>query len=353
MKTKTQNPFLTSIVISSRYLSVWVAIGLLLIVCYWIAPETLTRTSFTTVMPLTSFLALTALGQMLVVMTGGIDLSTPGIMTLAALMTVGIAGKSDANMPVAMATALSVSLLIGLCTGTLVGVLKLNPLIVTLAIGQIVNGGMLAYADRVANEARVPPGFAEWITKPFAFGLNNIEFTAIGISLILIMFFRYTEVGRKFQSVGANPTAAWILGLRVNGYVIMAYMGAAFLYGLSGILLAGFLQSPSLVLGVPYLLGPIAAVVIAGASLSGGLASAASTWASAFFLTLLSQMLRVLGLPTALQFLVFGVAIISGMVISGDRIITLIENMMGNSGRLENSPLKTAQNDQQGGPMTK
>jgi ribose transport system permease protein len=96
-------------------------------------------------------------------------------------------------------------------------------------------------------------------------------------------------------------------------------------------LLAGFLQSPSLVIGNPYLLGPIAAVVIGGASLTGGLASATSTWAAAFFLILLSQMLRVMGLPTALQFVVFGVAIIGGMVISGDRIVTLIENTVRGS----------------------
>jgi len=353
MKNKTQNPLLTAIVISSRYISVWIAIGLLLLTCLWIAPETLTRTSFTTVMPLTSFLALAALGQMLVVMMGGIDLSTPGIMTLAALMTVGIAGKSDEQLPMALVIALSVSSLIGLVSGILVGVLKLNPLIVTLAVGQIVNGGMLAYADRVANEASVPPGFSAWITRPFMLGLNNVEGTAIGISILLILFFRYTEVGRKFQSVGANPTAAWILGLRVNGYVILAYMGAAFLYGLSGVLLAGFLQSPSLVLGVPYLLGPIATVVIAGASLAGGLASAASTWASAFFLTLLSQMLRVLGLPTSLQFVVFGVAIIGGMVISGDRIITLIENLLRNTARLDDFSQPLDEKNIQGGSMPK
>ncbi len=198
----------------------------------------------------------------------------------------------------------------------------------------------------------MPASFSAWITAPLL-GLNNVEWTAIGISILLILLFRYTEVGRKFQSVGANPTAAWILGLQVNGYVILAYMSAAFLYGLSGILLAGFLQSPSLVLGVPYLLGPIATVVIGGASLSGGLASAASTWASAFFLTLLSQMLRVLGLPTSLQFLVFGIAIIGGMVISGDRIITLIENLLRNMGRLDDSPLQTSESEVQGEPMSK
>ena len=237
--------------------------------------------------------------------------------------------------------------------GNFGGRVETESLIVTLAVGQIVNGSMLAYADRVANEASVPAGFSAWITTPFAFGLNNVESTAIGISLLLVLIFRYTEVGRKFQSVGANPTAAWILGLRVNGYVILAYMAASFLYGLSGVLLAGFLQSPSLVLGVPYLLGPIATVVIGGASLSGGLASAASTWASAFFLTLLSQMLRVLGLPTSLQFVVFGIAIIGGMVISGDRIITLIENLMGNTGRLDVSPQLSNEKNIRGGSMPK
>jgi|SRR5688572_8032992 len=327
MKNQTQSPLLTSIVISSRYLSVWIAIGLLLITAQLIAPETLTRTSFSAVLPLTSFLALAALGQMLVVMTGGIDLSIPGVMTLSAIMAVGITGGADERLPVAFASALGVSLLIGLVSGVLVGVLKLNPLIVTLAVGQIVYGATLAYADNVPNEASVPPGFARWINTPL-FGLSNLEWTAIGASILFVLIFRYTELGRKFQSVGANPHAAWILGLRVNVYVILAYMTACLLYGLNGILLAGFLRSPSLVLGAPYLLGPIAAVVIGGASLSGGLANAISTWAAAFFLELLSQMLRVLGLPTALQFLVFGVAIIGGMVISGDRIVTLIENSL-------------------------
>ena len=340
MKNQTQFPLLTSIVISSRYLSVWIAIGLLVITAFWIAPETLTRTSFTAVMPLTSFLALAALGQMLVVMTGGIDLSIPGVMTLAAIMAVGVSRGVDERLPVALALALGVSLLIGLMSGILVGVLKLSPLIVTLAMGQIIYGATLAYAENVPNEASVPPSFAAWITAPL-FGLSNLEWTVIGASLVLVLMFRYTELGRKFQSVGANPHAAWILGLRVNVYVILAYMTACLLYGLNGILLAGFLRSPSLVLGAPYLLGPIAAVVIGGASLSGGLANAISTWAAAFFLTLLNQMLRVLGLPTALQFLVFGVAIIGGMVISGDRIVTAIENLLMGVSRFKDKDVKT------------
>lgn len=348
MKNRAQSSLLTSIVISSRYLSVWIAIGLLIITALWIAPETLTRTSFSAVLPLTSFLALAALGQMLVVMTGGIDLSIPGVMTLSAIMVVGISGNADERLPLALILALLVSLSIGFTSGVLVGVLKLNPLIVTLAVGQIVYGATLAYADIVPNEASVPPSFAAWINTPL-FGLSNVEWTVIAASFIFVLMFRYTEFGRKFQSVGANPHAAWILGLRVNVYVILAYMTACLLYGLNGILLAGFLRSPSLVLGAPYLLGPIAAVVIGGASLTGGLANAVSTWAAAFFLELLSQMLRVLGLPTALQFAVFGIAIIGGMVISGDRIVTLIENSLMGISRFKG---RDAEEKKGGAPVT-
>ena len=85
------------------------------------------------------------------------------------------------------------------------------------------------------------------------------------------------------------------------------------------------LRDPGVNVGAPYLLGPIAAVVIGGASLTGGLASPVSTFAAAFFLTGLNQMMRVMGLPTALQFVVFGLVIIGGMLVSGDRIIKGVE----------------------------
>jgi len=80
--------------------------------------------------------------------------------------------------------------------------------------------------------------------------------------------------------------------------------------------------------GAAYFLAPIAAVVIAGASLAGGLASATSTWVAALALTLLTQMLRILGLSTAMQFIVFGGAIIVGMLISGDRVASVLGHVL-------------------------
>jgi ribose transport system permease protein len=325
-KATTSSSILTSIVIASRFLSVWIALLLLVLVAYFVAPATLSRASFSSsVLPLTAVLAIAALGEMLVIMTGGIDLSIPGTITLASLVVVGVSGKSDEMLPVAVLAALVVASLAGLLNGLLIGVLKLNALIVTLAVGGIVYGIAIAYGSGIAREASVPPMLATWVATPIL-GISALFWLSLVVTVLLVVLFRYTVAGRKFQSVGANPRAAWIVGIHVDAYEVFAYVFAGLLYGLSGILLAGFLQSPSLVIGNPYLLGPIAAVVIGGASLTGGLASATSTWAAAFFLILLSQMLRVLGLPTALQFVVFGVAIIGGMVISGDRIVTLIEN---------------------------
>jgi ribose transport system permease protein len=80
--------------------------------------------------------------------------------------------------------------------------------------------------------------------------------------------------------------------------------------------------------GASYLLAPIAAVVLAGAALSGGLASATSTWMAALALTFLTEMLLIFGLSAALQFIVFGVAIIVGMLVSGDRVASLLGRVL-------------------------
>jgi ribose/xylose/arabinose/galactoside ABC-type transport system permease subunit len=109
---------------------------------------------------------------------------------------------------------------------------------------------------------------------------------------------------------------------------VFAYTAAGVLYGVAAVLLAGLRISIDPAFGASYLLAPIAAVVIAGASLSGGLASATSTWMAALALTLLTQMLLILGLSTAMQYIVFGGAIIVGMLISGDRLASVLGRLL-------------------------
>jgi ribose transport system permease protein len=306
---------------------VYVAIALLALVASIWAPATLKGPALNSIAPFGTFLAITALGQMLVIMTGGIDLSVPGTFTLGAVVTVGVGQGSDERIWAAIGVALALAALVGLINGVLIGGLGLNALIVTLAVGQIVSGIAFRYYSDVAIQTPVPAALSAWTSTRFL-GIARTFWVGVAVTIVLIVLFRFTTVGRRFQVVGANPTASWIAGLRVNLNQVSAYVVAAVLYGVAGILLASFLRTVSITIGAPYLLGPIAAVVIGGASLTGGLASPMSTWVAAFFLAGLNQMMRVMGLPTALQFVVFGLVIVGGMLVSGDRIIRAVEQVL-------------------------
>jgi ribose transport system permease protein len=327
MSTRPPSSALTSFVVASRYLPVYVAIALLVVVAWIWAPDTLSGPALSSIAPFGTFLALTALGQMLVIMTGGIDLSVPGTFTLAAVITVGVGEASDERIWTAIGIAVLLCALVGLVNGILIGGLGLNALIVTLAVGQIVSGFAIRYYTGVAIQTPVPAGLSAWTSTRFL-GVTRTFWVGVAVTVVLIVIFRFTTLGRRFQVVGANPTASWIAGLRVNLNQVTAYVVAAVLYAIAGILLAAFLRTISITIGAPYLLGPIAAVVIGGASLTGGLASPMSTWAAAFFLAGLNQMMRVMGLPTALQFVVFGLVIVGGMLVSGDRIIRGVEQLL-------------------------
>ncbi len=327
--TTTQAPSraVTAFVVASRYMPVYLALVVLVIVASIWAPATLEGPALSAVAPFGALLGITALGQMLVIMTGGIDLSVPGTLTLAALITVGVSGQSDDRIGVAIVTALGAAAAIGFVNGVLIGGLKLNALIVTLAVGQVVAGVVSRYVRTFPVQSAVPEALSDW-TATRILGISPIFWIGLAVTVLLILALRYTAGGRRFKVVGANPVASSVVGLRVTFNQVFVYVGAAMLYAVAGIALAGLLRNPGVNIGSPYLLGPIAAVVIGGASLAGGLASPLSTFVAAIFLTGLNQMMRALGLPTSLQFVVFGVVIIGGMLVSGDRIIKGVERVL-------------------------
>ncbi len=327
MTARAPSSAITSFVVASRYMPVYVALLLLLVVAASWVPETLGAVALSAIAPFGALLAITALGQMLVIMTGGIDLSTPGTLTLAAMIMVGVGAQDDARIGLAILTAIGAAAVIGLVNGLLVGGIKLNPLIVTLAVGQVVAGVVSRYVRTFPVQSAVPAGLSEWAATRIL-GVSPIFWIGLVVTVLLSLALRYTSVGRRFQVVGANPVSSQVVGIRVTLNQILVYVAAAILYAVAGVALGALLRNPGVNIGSPYLLGPIAAVVIGGASLTGGLASPISTLVAAFFLTGLNQMMRSLGLPTALQFVVFGLVIIGGMLVSGDRIIKGVERVM-------------------------
>jgi ribose transport system permease protein len=325
--TRAPSSALTAFVVASRYMPVYLALMLLWIAASIWAPNMLSSNALAALAPYAALLGITALGQMLVIMTGGIDLSTPGTFTLGALLMVGVGQQNDSRIATALITVVAVAAVIGLANGVLIGGLRLNPLITTLAVGSIMVALAFRYTRGFPVQRPVPTGWSSW-TSSRVFGLSPVFWTGAILTVALILIFRYTTLGRRFQVAGANPMAAQVVGVRFRVYQTFVYVVAAVLYGLSGAALAGLLRTPGMGVGDAYLLGPIAAVVIGGAALTGGLASPAATFAAALFLTGLNQMMQVMRLPTSLQFVVFGLVIIGGMLVSGDRIIKGVERVL-------------------------
>ena len=318
---------LASALVGARFLPIWLAMAALVVTAALFAPSTLENTSWSYILPYGTILAIAAVGQMLVVMQAGIDLSTAGVISLCGNVLVGVSVGSGHGLTIGILVALGLGALVGLANGILVGVVRLNPLIVTLAVGQIV----LAYSTKYAREntvsLQVPESLSSWASnKPL--GISAVFWAGAALTLAVALVVRYTAPGRRFQAVGANPRAAWMAGLRVRSHVVFAYTAAGVLYAFAAILLAGVRISIDPAFGASYLLAPIAAVVLAGAALSGGLASATSTWMAAIALTFLTEMLLIFGLSAALQFIVFGAAIIVGMLVSGDRIASLLGRLL-------------------------
>lgn len=306
---------------------VYIALLLLIIVAAIWAPATLSRVSLRAIAPYGAVLAISALGQMLVIMTGGIDLSVPGTMSLSALIMVGVGAGSNENIWVAVPIAIAAAAVIGLVNGILIGGLKLNALITTLAVGLIVIALARRYGNTFAVQNPVPEGWSDWVTNRIL-GVSAVFWIGLGLTIVVSFVLRYTAFGRRFQVVGANPVASSVVGVRVTLHQILVYVVAAVFFAIAGLALAGLIRRPGVSVGSEYLLAPIAAVVIGGASLTGGLASPFSTFAAAFFLVGLNQTMLTMGLPTSLQFVVFGLVIIGGMLVSGDRIIRGVEQLL-------------------------
>ena len=310
--------------IQMRFAAIWFALIALLIFSAIIAPRSLLPSSILAIIPFAAFLAIAAMGESLVLMARGIDLSIPAVITLSSTIILGVSAGSDGGLLFAVILALVLSVAVGTVSGTLVAVFKLNPLVVTLAVGTILTGGTLWYRQGIAQEARVPPLLAD-LGEARIIGLNLSVWIAIVLVAFLAAVLRHTSLGRRFIAVGANPRAALIAGLGVVRYQIAAYASAAFLYGVTGILLSAFIRNPTLDVGVPYLLAPIAAAVLAGTAITGGIGSMVAVGGAALFLTQLGQVLKILGLSTAVQFMINGGAIAVGMGLASLQIAAVRE----------------------------
>jgi len=268
-------------------------------------------------------IAYLGIGATCVIITGGIDLSVGAILALSGVIS-AMAVKAGAPVPIGMLAGLLTGALCGLINGVTVTWLRLPPFIATLGMMLVARGVALQITDAKAIGG-LGDAFAElgngslWrIATVGADGFPDVKFPGIPYPVLLMVvlaiavavLLNRTTLGRHLYAVGSNSEAARLSGVHVRGVTLFAYVLSGLLAGLAGCVLASRLVTAQPSEGLMYELDAIAAAVIGGTSLSGGIGTISGTVIGAFVIGILRNGLNMGGVSAFTQQIVIGLVIL-------------------------------------------
>ena len=291
----------------NRIGAVWFAVTLLYAVSGLISPGMFRVGQVLNILQVAAFLGVIATGQTLTLLAGGIDLSVAGVVTMANIVSTSIMAGRAETMPQGMVTCLLLAAVVGLINGIMIVEVRVTPLVATLGMNSILFGAALIYTGG-APHGSISPEFA-------VFGQGS--YLSIPISTVCWLFIaaliswvtRKTIFGRQLYAVGANPVAARLMGIPVARVTIFAYILSSVLAATGGLLLTSYIGSPSLGIGDQFLLTSIAAAVVGGTALSGGIGSVLGTIGGTLFITELNSFTNIVRVSTGTQFVLQGAVI--------------------------------------------
>jgi ribose transport system permease protein len=252
-------------------------------------------------------LGLIAAGQTLVMLTAGVDLSVATTATAAAFMVSRVGSHGSA---VAILVPLAVGLLIGLVNGVGVAVFRVNPLIMTLGVSTITLGVLTVEAQK--QFTALVPHLVVTLGSGRLFTYIPYDLIVwVPIAALIILGLRYSGIGRMIYAVGDNPVAARLAGVRVWQVLLFVYATCGVLSALAGILLVGFNDAADLGIASYALLPSVAAVVIGGTSIFGGLGGYSGTILGALILTVLDSLLTILNASQAVRVILYGLIVLA------------------------------------------
>ena len=261
---------------------------------------------------LSTFLAILALGQGAVILTGGLDLSLPWGIALAGVLMTGLAAGQNDALWLTLPVIAVVAALIGLLNGLGVVALGLSPIVVTLAMNGILQGVALIWSG--GTPAGFAPPALRWLMTGKVMGITPVIFMMIVFIAGAILLLGRTAFGRRIYAVGNSEMAARLSGVRTGRVIVSVYILSALCAAMVGVLLAGFSGQASLGMGDDYLLPSIAVVVVGGALITGGRGHYAGMVGGALLLTALQTLLAGTALPFAFRSVFFGLVILMAVI---------------------------------------
>jgi len=293
----------------------FIATAILVLIGGIAAPSTISTAAILSTLPYFAILAVASIGQHLVIQQRGLDLSTAGVMSFCAVVVTKLPDSStDTGVVIFwIFGALATGALIGAITGLIVTLLQVPPLVTTIGVNAILFG--LTYFVSTGASVQSPPMMVKFFTGSFLY-VPTLVWMLILVAGVTVFVLTVTTVGRRFIAVSVNPAAAHVVGVPLKAYSILTYTIAGLMYAIAALMLSGYLVSPTVLCGLPYLLGTIAAVVVGGNPL-GGLTkgSVVATVIGAFFLTYLAQLVTALGFGSSAEDLADALIVLGGVAL--------------------------------------
>lgn len=258
-----------------------------------------------------SFLGFIAIGQTIVILTGGdgIDLSVGKVATFGAIIASKMMAGSDQNLFLAIVIPLAVGAVIGLVNGLGILYLRIPPFVMTLGMMGVVHGLILVYTQGKAG-GRSAPALTSLVNGRLLFDLPGVLFLWIAAIVLVTFFLRRTSLGWNIYAVGSGRTAARLSGVPVNKTVLMAYSASGIFAVLGGLMLLGYTETVFLNLADGYTLPSVAAVVIGGTLVSGGVGGYLGSAVGAVLLTVLGSFLTTINMPESGRIVINGLVLI-------------------------------------------
>ncbi len=290
--------------------------GLILLTCFLaISTDTFfTVRNLLNVMDQVTVIGVMAVGMTFVILIGGIDLSVGSVLAWS-VMSMGYCYQYwGLPFPLCIAIAIATSALFGAFSGVLITAAKLPPFIATLATMSIARG-----MAGLITDGRQIVGFPDWFNDLAIVRHFGVLSVTVGIMLALFVVFaiylKFRAGGRDLYAIGGNPEVARLSGIRVQSVTIGVYTLCATLAGLAGVILAARLDSAQPSAGLAYELDTIAAVIIGGASLSGGVGGIGGTAIGVLIIGFLNNGLNLLRVSPFVQQVIIGAVIALAVVI--------------------------------------
>jgi ribose transport system permease protein len=290
-------------------------IAFLLIVALFILGEIILETFFSVgqvllTVKLASFIALFGLCQMVVIASGGsgLDLSVGYMATMTAVFTAAIMDGQNSNLWLAILVAVGLGMAVGLVNGVLTAFVKLPPLVVTLAMANILQGIINAYTAGKNITGRPSPVLQIIAAKSTGMFPNVLFILLIVTPIVMVVMYK-TKWGLKLFGSGANETAAYLSGVNVKMVRCTAFIISGTLASLMGLMLIGNMGIAFKDMGSNYVMPSIAAVVVGGVSLTGGEGNYVGVLLGAIFLQTLTNLLVALGWGDAGKWTGFGIVL--------------------------------------------